>query len=202
MEIYLHNDIQGVYFLDDNMSLDRERFHTILEGVITNKWALELYAKEPLACSTLDKETMKLMQLAGFKLVSIAAESGNDRVLAEEMGKPFSTADAENAILGLINLGIEVIVCLVIGMPGETWAEIQDTVAFTRRMKEKGSARSWFSIATPIPGTQLYKEVKEKGLCSGDDFGFSYGEATFDGVDWKREDLTTLRNNVMKELND
>jgi len=202
LDIYQHNDIESIQFLDDNMSLNRDRFCAILEGIITNSWSLELYAKEPLDCSTLDEEVLKIMQLAGYKQVSIAAESGNERVLAEEINKPFTVADAEKAIRGLIALDIEAIVCMVLGMPGETWAEIQDSIAFVRRMKKLGSSRTWLSIATPIPGTQLYDEVIEKGLYSGDKFSFSYGKASFDGPDWKREDLTALRDNVMKELNE
>ena len=199
---YVTNGVKEIHFIDDNMSLKKERFHTILEGIISNSWKLKLHASQALHCATLDSETLNLMQRAGFKKVFVSAESGNDRVLAEEIGKTFTVADAENAIRQIVSAGMEPAVNLVVGMPGEKWIEIQDTVIFAHKMKELGAKQFWVSIATPMLGTELYQEVVDKGLFkTGIQDVFSYGEATFDGIDWKREDLRILRDNLMKELN-
>lgn len=186
----LSEGAEEIRFVDDNASADTDRFKSIMEGIIRAGWKVRLSACS-FHCTTLDRETLMLMRLAGFQRVMFAPESGNDRVLREEIGKTITVAQSENLVRSIVAAGMIPDLNIMIGMPGESWAEIQDTVVFCHRMKELGAGGAWVSCATPMLGTALYQEVVDKGMFPGGvpDL-FSYAVATYDGIDWTREQLT------------
>ena len=202
IEMCVNRRAEEIRFTDDNATIDKDRFKSILEGIITSGWKVELSGYS-FHCQTLDKEMLSLMRLAGFKRVMFAPESGNDRVIREEIGKTFTVADAENTIKDITNAGLIPYINILIGMPGETRNEIADTIEFCRRAKEiNPECGAWVSCATPMLGTELYDEAVEKGLYPG---GipeiFSYTVATYDGIDWTKEELSLIRERLMINMN-
>ena len=191
-----------IRFVDDNAAVDTDRFKAIMEGIIKSGKRILMSACS-FHCQTLDKEALLMMRLAGFERVMFAPESGNDRVIKEEIGKTFTVADAENMVRNITNAGLIPDLNILIGMPGETWAEIQDTVEFCRRMKAiSPGCGAWISCATPMLKTELYDEAVEKGLYAG---GipplFSYAVATYDGIDWTKEQLVETWKMLTVEMN-
>ena len=200
--LLLSRGADEIRFADDNVAVDKNRFKAILEGVIKNREKVLLSACS-MHCQTLDKEMLLMMNLAGFERVMFAPESGNDRVIKEEIGKTFTVADAENMVRDITNAGLIPDLNILIGMPGETWAEIQDTIEFCKRMKAiSPGCGAWVSCATPMLKTELYDEAVEKGLYAG---GipplFSYAVATYDGIDWTKEQLEETRKMLMLGMN-
>lgn len=190
-----------IMFEDDNISLNKDRYCSILDEIIRRRLNLHLGARNILL-TTLDREALLLMKLAGFTSVPVSAESGNDRVLAEEMGKKLTIADTERVVRESVRLGMRPFLNFVIGMPGETWNEIQQTGDFARKMVELGARGVWISMATPIYGTELFREVVEKKMLPEDPvIHFGYNRASFDGPDWTKEQLKEYRDALMKELN-
>ena len=202
MEQLVINGAKEIRFVDDNATLDKDRWKTIMEGVIRSGWGIKLSAHS-LYFKTLDKEALTLMRLAGFERIKISPESGNDRVLRELMGKPFTVAECEQAVHDITEAGMAPGIDIILGMPGETLAEIQDTVDFCHRIKEYNpESYAWISCALPMLRTELYDEVVEKGLFTG---GvpelFSFATATYDGMDWTREDLKKIWSTLYYNMN-
>ena len=190
-----------IMFEDDNMSLNKDRYCHILEAVVKQNWGLHLGTRN-LLLTTLDKDVLTLMKLAGFTKVPVSAESGCDRVLAVEMGKKLTTAETERVVRESVEVGLKPFLNFVIGMPGEKRNEIDQTADFARRMKTLGAEGFWVSVATPIFGTAMFQELVEKNMLPPNFVHrFSYGRGTFDGPDWTKEQIQDYRKMLMEELN-
>ena len=70
----------------------------------------------------------------------------------------------------------------IIGMPGDTWSDILTTFEFADKITnhEKVLDYSLFSIATPLPGTEMYENAKKmkvipEDLKPEDFYGFGKG---------------------------
>src|SRR5262249_14540076 len=95
-------------------------------------------------------------------------ESGNNQVLKRVVGKVFSTVEHHHDVLvWASDLGLEIIGMFVIGMPCEKRHEILDTVRFAQQHPEIDY--SVFSIATPMVGTRLMKQVMRQGRLDDED---------------------------------
>jgi radical SAM superfamily enzyme YgiQ (UPF0313 family) len=98
------------------------------------------------------------MKKAGCYYVKFAVESGNQRVLSEVIKKPQKL----NTIIPLIKharkIGLKVGSFFVVGLPGETKQEMQNSFDFPREVKLDWAE---YSIATPHYGTILRKTCEK-----------------------------------------
>jgi radical SAM superfamily enzyme YgiQ (UPF0313 family) len=99
------------------------------------------------------------MQQAGCFLIGWAIESGSTAVL-RRAGKPTTLGRTHEIIAASCRLGITNWGHFQIGLPAETLATIQETIAFSRRLPLD---RALFRVATPYPGTPFYAEALERG---------------------------------------
>ena len=66
-------------------------------------------------------------------------------------------------------LGLNPSASFMLGLPGETWETIKETLQFAIKLDP---VRAQFVITTPYPGTKLYDYVKKEGLLKKD-YSFS-----------------------------
>ena len=186
--------IRELLFLDDNLFLDRERIKAIMNGLIERNYDLHWKAIN-VPTFSLNDELMALMKKSGCYQVSLPIESGNGHVLKNIIKKPLNLKKANEVVELAKKYEFETIACFVIGFPGETWDQIQDSVAFADRIDV-----DWvvFNIASPLPNTELYEECKEEGyLEPGFDYSdfefFGYGHGSITTEDFTPIELQTVR---------
>lgn len=80
----------------------------------------------------MDFDFLKKMRRAGFNSLSVGLESGCDRVL-KLMHKPFNTMQAEKFIRNSFDLDISITATVVVGFPGETEPDWNETIDFLVR---------------------------------------------------------------------
>lgn len=98
---------------------------------------------------------------AGCRMVWLGAESGSQKVL-DAMEKGLTVEDVHRARALLDRAGIEVGFFLQFGYPGETWDDIQATLALVRALAPSDVG---VSVSYPLPGTRFHERVKaELGL--------------------------------------
>lgn len=217
--------IREIIFLDDNLLLDRKRINEILYGLIEREYDLHWKATN-VPTFALDNELLELMKKSGCYQITLPIESGNAHVLKNIMHKPLDLKKALTVINKAKELGFEIACLFVIGLPGEKWDQILETVDFAEKINV-----DWvvFSIATPFPQTELYKIAKEKGYLdpglSFSDFkwfGFNRGCITTEeftpgelsmlrAIEWdrinfkteeKRKKIALMNSVTMEELQD
>ncbi len=201
LEGFKEGGVAQVFFEDDNIAVDKDRFVVMLEEIIKARWNYALRAHNGIHVSSLNKEILRLMRLAGFEWVVISPETGCERVAQEEIGKTFMPSDAADALRWIVELGMKPLVNLVIGLPGESKKEIEETAEYARRMKAQGAQEFQIAIAYPLPHSRMYEYLVAEGRLDENAHHIHFYEPTFDGPDWKREDLKVFRDNLAKELN-
>lgn len=82
----------------------------------------------------MDYEFLKKMRKAGFIECRFGIESGSDHVL-KLMGKPFSVKDAERVLFDSAKNGIENIITIILGFPGETEEDWEATISFIEKVE-------------------------------------------------------------------
>jgi len=194
-------NIEGLMFEDDNMNLEANRARRVFQMIAEGNYGLKMYARN-FRCDIMDAETLRFMKMAGFDTVWITPESGNQRVLTQVIGKNMKIPAIRESVARIVDSGMRVGAAFVIGNPGETRKEIQDTINFAHDIKKQGVDTFWISIATPIEGTRLYQDAMDMGLIQGMNLDkFSYNEATFDTDEFSADELNRLRDELMLELN-
>jgi MoaA/NifB/PqqE/SkfB family radical SAM enzyme len=104
--------------------------------------------------------------------VSVSAESGVQRVVDEVVGKRLDLAAIDRAALNAKAAGVPLLVHFIVGMPGETRAEINATLDYAARLAEEHGVEPAVQFATPLPGTRLAAEAVARGLpIAADDYG-------------------------------
>lgn len=150
--------VKHVQFEDDNLTFNIERAKKIFQGMIDMKLNLKWNPPSAVALWRMDKETLDLMKKSGCYYVKFAVESGSQRVLNEVIKKPQDLSRAIPLIKYARKIGMRVGSFFVVGLPGETKEEIQESFEFPYKVK-----LDWveYSLATPHYGTELRKICEE-----------------------------------------
>ena len=87
--------------------------------------------------------------------VSVSAESGVQRVADEIVGKRLDLSAVVRAAENARAAGVPLLVHYIIGLPGETAAEVNGTLAFAADLFDRFGAEPAIQFAAPLPGTGL-----------------------------------------------
>jgi anaerobic magnesium-protoporphyrin IX monomethyl ester cyclase len=107
-----------------------------------------------------DKSLLKKLKSAGLNTLYYGVESGSQRIL-DLMKKGITLKQAETAVRSAKDVGIEVLTSYILGFPGETRKEMDETIDFSIKLNPDYSQ---YSILTPFPGTPVYYDLKKKKL--------------------------------------
>jgi anaerobic magnesium-protoporphyrin IX monomethyl ester cyclase len=151
---------------DDVFNLDIGRAKKICDLVIESGLKLGFQFGNGVRLDRFDEELMRKLARAGTHHMAIAIESANGRI--QKLIKKGLKLDRTNEVLGWARkYRIETLGFFMLGFPGETVEEINQTIRFA------GGSRfdeALFSIATPYAGTELSDLVRSTGAYEGGDF--------------------------------
>lgn len=156
--LYEKYGANGFLFTDDTFLLDRKRIFGFCKLLKERGLDVVWYCNGRVNLMT--KELLETMYNAGCRGIAYGIESGNQQIL-DSMKKSITIEQVRNAVKWTKEAGIYVTGYFIIGMLGETRDTIRQTIAFARELALDHYA---FSIAAPIPGTELYNGAMERGL--------------------------------------
>lgn len=159
--------VRELQFCDDNLTLNKERAKKLFRTMIDENFNLLWTTPNGTAIWTLDDELLELMKQSGLYKISVAIESGDDYILHEVIQKPVDLKKVGPIIKKIRALKMGMDVFFVVGLPGETRAQIEKTLDFARNLKADNLS---IAIAAPHPGTRLWKICQEKGYLKDLDF--------------------------------
>jgi len=108
---------------------------------------------------TIDEEMLKIMKKAGCWMIAYGIESGSQEIL-NRCKKEATLEQTKKAVKLTDKIGIKVYGYFIIGLIGETKETIQQTINLAKSLPITFAI---FHTASPYPGTEFYKEVKERG---------------------------------------
>jgi len=186
--------IKQVDFYDENMTQDKKRVADICDLIVERGLRLEWFTPNGIRADTLDEALLRKMKRAGCKKIRVAPESGVQRIVDEVIGKNLDLKTVEQAVVLCKKVGIKVGCFFVLGMIGETKADIEETIRFAYKLRRLGADSLIFSIAMPIYGTALYEQAKQggylrEGFC---DYALAATEPLIETPQFSAEDLRQL----------
>jgi radical SAM superfamily enzyme YgiQ (UPF0313 family) len=104
----------------------------------------------------MSEQTVQCLKAAGCAEVWMGVESGAQSVL-NAMDKGLSLSSVVVARRLLKEAGIRACYFLQFGYPGESWNELQETIAFVRETRPDDIG---ISFSYPLPGTAFYERVR------------------------------------------
>jgi anaerobic magnesium-protoporphyrin IX monomethyl ester cyclase len=186
--------VKQIDFYDDNMTLDKKRMGDICDLIFKRGLHIEWFTPNGIRADTLDEPLLRKMKAAGCKKIRIAPESGVQRVVNDVIGKNLDLKSVEQAVVACKKVGVKVGCFFVIGLIGETKAEIEETIKFAYKLRRLGADSFIFSIAMPIYGTAFYEQAKEggylkEGFC---DYALAATEPLVETAEFSADDLREL----------
>lgn len=158
IEYYYNQKRYSVFgFNDANFPFDAAYGHDFCDEVIKRELNRKISWFTETRVDLVDRDLLKHMYNAGLRLIQFGVESGNNDTLAT-MNKLFLKEKAINAFKWSREAGILTVGLFVIGMPGESRKQIEETFEFACKLRPD-LAR--FSIATPYPGSSLWEYYRD-----------------------------------------
>ncbi len=152
--------IKEIHFLDDNLTLDKERAARIFDLIVERGLKFHWRTPNGVSSKTLDPGLIARMKKSGCYRLSLGIESGNARILNEVIKKNLDLEKLKQVNLWVREAGLEREGFFILGMPGEDSETIMDTINLAMEMDLDAAA---FFSAQPFPGTELFKLCSEKG---------------------------------------
>ncbi len=158
-----------ITIIDDMFNFRTERVNAIFQGLLDRNIRVPISVVNGLRADLLPDDTLELMRRAGVYRVMFAVETASER-MQKLMRKNLDFAKVRRAIDRAHALGMLIHGNFIIGLPGETEDEVNQTVQFAARSKIDtiGLYR-----AIPYKGCDLYQIARDQGLAVPE------GEATF-----------------------
>lgn len=151
-----------MYVVDDNF-ISRTRYtKELLEAMIPVYRAGKMpsWSAETTLNVAMDEEMLDLFRDAGCATLIIGFESISEATL-NEMDKPVNfSLTYQEAVRRIHTRGITIVGNFIVGFDTDTLAVFKQTRDF---IQETGIIYPFFSILTPMPGTNLHDEVKAEG---------------------------------------
>ncbi len=184
--------VKEIQIEDDNLTYSKPRAHDVLDKIIEADLGLSFTTPNGIAAWVLDKPLLEKLKQAGFYRLTIAIESGNEKVLHDIVRKPLRLKKVQEVVSIAKELDFELDTFFVVGFPGETKDQIQDTFDFANSLNVDNAK---FFIATPYPGTELYQIAKDSGYLNKEfDFhnGLSFTKGQISTPEFTSDELETM----------
>ena len=155
-----------INFTDDLFACNKKRLKRIAEAI----QAENLHRKITFGCSAhaaiFDEEICELLKSINVKAIFFGFESGDEQIL-QYLKRGKSTVWQNKAAIKLCRqYGFDCSGTLILGSPGETMEQMENSIRFVDWGKKNGAVRLGFAVLTPFPGTPVWEEAHKRGKVS------------------------------------
>jgi magnesium-protoporphyrin IX monomethyl ester (oxidative) cyclase len=199
-------DVENIFFEDDNLTFDLERFETICDGIIDRKIKIGWETPNGVRADCLNRELLQKMKKSGCRSLFFGVESGDQQILDNVICKRLDLNRVIEVARICKDIDLKTGGFYIIGFPGEKKENMQRTVDFGLMLKREFDVGMHLFIATPSYGTRLYDECKTKGYIREDLSWNSFAEARqpkglslISTNEFTPEDVKDIANKALKE---
>lgn len=188
--------IKTIVFQDDHFMADKRRAIEIIN--ILRELKLTAFFPNSLALYALDRAMLEDLKSVGVNQLVLSIESGSNRVLRDVMHKPLNLDIVKRVTDDCRDLGIYSDVNILIGLPGETKQDLEDTRTFLKTIDA-----NWFriNVATPLVGSEMFDICIENNYLKSDYIDCNYKKAVVETDDFTAEYIQEVAYVMNLELN-
>lgn len=150
--------IKEIKFFDDLFTFDKKRAIKICQEI--QKRNLGIVWSASSRVDTIDEELLKAMKASGCWYIHYGIESGVQKNL-DTLKKGTKIEQIKKTIQMTHKMKINTFTSYILGIPGETYQEAEQTIKFAC---ELNSLFSEFFFCTAFPGTELFENISKYGV--------------------------------------
>ncbi len=167
-----HYNVKAVFFTDDTFTLNKQRVSDFCKLLIEEGLSKKIKWDVQGRADTINDDMLDLLRLmkeSGCLQIDYGFESGSGRILDFLKKGQVTLEDNRRAIRITKEAGLQVMGTFMLGSPGETREDLEETRDFIMQNLDKIDYFQTF-ISTPYPGTELYEICLRKGIVPEDYF--------------------------------
>jgi len=184
-------NIGEIQFEDDSLTANRKNLEELCDLLepLGIPWCTPNGIKVNYQKGKIQYELFRRMHKAGCYQITLGCESGSQRVLDEIIHKNLKLEQIKPTIENAKNAGLLVHTFWIVGYPGETRDEMEETIEFA---KNSGADSYSVAILAPLSGTPIYRQVIKENLWWNENYGlkdilYSNSLIKVDGFDGPKE---------------
>lgn len=154
--------VKEIVMFDETFTVGRSRVLSLCDEILKRKLKVAFNIRARV--DTVDKPMLQALKAAGCRSIHMGVEGGSQRML-DIMKKGITVEQVQNAFTWSREVGLETRGYFMIGYFDATEADVQDVIRFASSLPLDWAS---FSVATPLPATELYDVALERGYLSGD----------------------------------
>lgn len=193
MEECVKLGIKEIFFYDDTFTVSKKRVIDICQEILDRD--LDIHWDIRARVNTVDEQMLELMKDAGCTRIHFGVESAQPHIL-KNLNKGITREQVITAFKLCRKYGIKSLAYFMIGNPGETHRDIEETVKFAQKLEPDYMQ---CTILTPFPATKLYKDALSQKMIPVDvwrEYAL-FPEASFKPPIWNE---TFSRAQLQREL--
>lgn len=163
-----------IVFFDETFTLNRKRVLAICEGMLERNLSVSWNIRT--RADLLDDEVLVALRDAGCTGVHCGIEAGTERI-RRLMNKKLDLAKGARALDRARRLGMETRGYFMLGYPGETRDEIEETIRLSCELPLDWAS---YTITVALPGTDIHADLLESGQWEGQ-YWRDYARQQFSG---------------------
>jgi radical SAM superfamily enzyme YgiQ (UPF0313 family) len=152
-------EVREFVIWDDTFTMDVARTKAICDLIIGAGLKIHLQLRGGVRVERMDEELMAKLKLAGAETMCVGVESAVDRI-QKLIQKNLSIRKVDDFLALAEKYRITTIGLMMLGFPGETVAEVMESIRWACASKLH---YTFFSMVTPYPGTVLYDVAVRNG---------------------------------------
>jgi len=167
-----HNyGMRELIMVDDSLLIPSERAIGFMKGMVKRREQGSdlIWKSNNLDIRHFTEDILDWMKASGCYQLSFSLESGSKNTL-QRMKRGYSIKKGIQMMKAMRKRGFDEICSnFIVGFPGDTWDDIRETFNFADQLRNDGLLDyCLFSIATPLPGTELADIAMEGGFLPPD----------------------------------
>lgn len=147
---------------DDTFTMNAKRVYEFCEKLKQKR--LHIRWECNTRANLIDEQLLITMKSAGCNFIKIGVETGSQKIL-DYMNKGVSFEDMEKASKLFKKVGIHWTGYFMMGIPGETREDIQNTLDFMCKIRPDFA---YIAVYQPYPGTAMFFDGIKRGLIKSD----------------------------------
>jgi len=162
MQSCVEMGIQEFLIYDDTFTIRRQRVLDICAEV--QRRGLDIGWDIRARVDTVDEEMLAALRAAGCERIHYGVEAGDDHFM-QVLNKGITVEEVRKAFRLTKQAGISTLAYFMIGIPGQTEADVRQTFRLARQLDPDVVH---ITILTPFPGTEIYRQALEQGVYASD----------------------------------
>jgi anaerobic magnesium-protoporphyrin IX monomethyl ester cyclase len=156
--LYHQYGIREFHIEDDTFNVNLERAKAICDLIARHRLDIAIQFPSGLRADLMDEQLMRKLKQVGTFMIAIGLETASPRIM-RLINKRLDIKKVKETVDMAVKNRIKIWGYFMIGFPGETGREMEQTIAFAKALNLHFAS---FSIVTPFPGPNSLSNLRTK----------------------------------------